>query len=311
MHLSIASKKSPNMPKKIVDQNMLNSSETGLGGCLARDPELRIVIPDVAFVEMCKGPEWELTMKLALREVAPYVDRAEMSWAVGEALELESNTTRPVKVSELTPPAFQVVLRGLIRDLADDAPPEAKRSLRARVGAVHSEVAAELLDADEAKKRAGTLAQTWREALAPEIIKAAGSSKTDAAYVSALIQVEADALAFHFATHDLGMLPGAATEFVAAKPMILRHLLANVRYSLLAAQRGPIALERTRAAKELNNKFDLEYGILATYFDGLLTNDKQAMQAYSELREMLDRPVGLARQIREEFIAGLGLYSRS
>jgi hypothetical protein len=42
--------------------------------------------------------------------------------------------------------------------------------------------------------------------------------------------------------------------------------------------------------RELNHLLDIEYVTIASYFDDLITEDRGARVAYSELREILDMP---------------------
>ena len=128
-------------------------------------------------------------------------------------------------------------------------------------------------------------------------MRAICSSTCDTQFASALAQVNAANFSILVAERDLGMSADEARGFVAAKPLVLRYFMAHALYSVRAAQRGSKALLQTAAKKELNNQLDLEYGIVATYFDGFLTNDHRARGAFESLREMIDRPLDEAVQI--------------
>jgi hypothetical protein len=57
----------------------------------------------------------------------------------------------------------------------------------------------------------------------------------------------------------------------------------------------------------LNNRLDIEYVLIASYLDGLMSKDARAVEAYEELRAMLEMPLPEARRIREEGMRALGL----
>jgi hypothetical protein len=47
-------------------------------------------------------------------------------------------------------------------------------------------------------------------------------------------------------------------------------------------------IESVKPTKVTNDLFDHDYVLLATFFDGLVSNDKRANEAYSDLKYLLN-----------------------
>jgi hypothetical protein len=299
------------MPKYVIDQNMLNDAPTGIARLLAAAPDLTVVVPDTAFVEMMKSEEWELTMELSLRELHAYPGRVEMVIAVGEALGGELRTGRPTFARDLLPDALQELVGELIEAFSGDADQLKREVLRSRIVPARTELLETELDQQAVKTRTGRLLETWIKGLDRRILRLVGSPSCDPKFATALAQVNADSFTRLVAERDLRMSEVEAMAFVAAKPLVLRYFMAHALYSIRAAQRGPSALQQTGAGKELNNQLDLEYGIVATYIDGLLTNDRRAREAYESLREMIERPLEEAAHIVRKVLQSNGVAPRT
>ncbi|RYG58132.1 MAG: hypothetical protein EON56_00615, partial [Alphaproteobacteria bacterium] len=229
------------MRRLLVDQNTLNAGVDGARAQLAADPDVGIIVPDVAFVEMCKGPQWDLTMQLCLAQFAGYEKRISMTGAVGELLDHELQTKMPITVADVVPAQVQVVLQTFVDASTVGTQDEARALLRQHVAQTQIEVEADLLNAQQVKDRTLALANSWRQEL-PKVIKALASAQATPADVLNFVQVEAESLALKIATDRLGLSKTDAAEFVAAKPMVLRYLLATGRHSVLAARMGAGAM---------------------------------------------------------------------
>ena len=68
----------------VLDQNYLRSSE--LKALVLSEPNARFVIPDIALVEMCKGPKWRDVMQMSLQTMSTCPTRVFHSMAeIGRA----------------------------------------------------------------------------------------------------------------------------------------------------------------------------------------------------------------------------------
>jgi len=74
----------------VVDQNFLRTD--ALRDRLGAQPQLRIVLPDLAMFEMAKSTNRELTIKLSLSIVAEDPDRVFVSHALAHCLSYELKT---------------------------------------------------------------------------------------------------------------------------------------------------------------------------------------------------------------------------
>jgi hypothetical protein len=229
-----------------------------------------------------------------------------MSLSVAEALDKELTTGNATSRNDLVPPELQELLRAIVRSTGSKGTFEKSEAIRMRVAEIQADIERDLLDADKARRMTSELVQTLHRGLRREVMSAVASSKADPEFVSAFIQVQAHVLCVETA-EQMGMTSRKAEAFVERQPMILRRFQAYVRHSLLLARYGPDSVVHARAKKELNNRLDIEYALTASYFDGLLTNDRRARDAYYDLRKMLNTPLTQARAALDLKLRELGL----
>ena len=107
--------------------------------------------------------------------------------------------------------------------------------------------------------------------------------------------------------HGLGV--DEMAEFVASKPLLLRHHILRVRQAVRwVVDHG---FESADPDRLLNDRLDHEYVVLGTYFDGVLTRDKGARMADRDLRILLDDVASTAlRQAYGKLFGGVEVTSR-
>ncbi|MGA3943927.1 hypothetical protein ACI2TU_22360 [Ralstonia nicotianae] len=272
------------MTTYVVDLNMLQSVD--LTNLISAEPQARFVLPDVAFVEMSKHEDWQLTMGLALNVFGGRTECIDMSLAVGEAMNKELSSGKLISINQLLPDDFRQFLRGLVSEFAENRPGPNQARMDQYFSEVRKDLLASDINAPSAKQRTLDLLQVWCDGVKPTLMKAIRKPNADRLFFLSMVQVQAEEICRSLLTTS-GLSTDEVSALMPFKPMCLRYLYAITRYSLLAAKQGG-GLQSMDAAKELNHQLDLDYGIVASYFDGLLTKDQRAKQAYDDLMEILN-----------------------
>ncbi|NKA89339.1 hypothetical protein GO305_02927 [Ralstonia solanacearum] len=293
------------MATYVVDLNMLQSAD--LTNLISAEPEARFVLPDVAFVEMSKHEDWRLTMGLALNVFVGQTERIDMSLAVGEAVNEELTSGKSISINQLLPVDFRQFLRGLVSELAENRPGSNQARMDQRFREVRKDLLASDIDAPSAKQRMLDLLQVWLDGMKPKLMKAIRKPNADRLFFLSMVQVSGDEFYRRLLTTS-GHSTYEASALMQFKPMCLRYLYAITRHVLLAAKQGG-GLQSIDAAKELNHQLDLDYGIVASYFDGLLTKDQRAEAAYEDLMEILNTPSEVAESRFRAGLIELGLIA--
>lgn len=271
------------MKTYVIDMNVLQSAE--LASQILSEPDSRFVLPDVAFVEMCKHDSWELTMRSALNVFAGCTDRIEMSLSVGETINEEIETLVPTTSSTFLPPDFTSFARKLIGEVIQGHQREAYKIVHTKFSDVRQELLSAELDAPRAKDRTLNLLNTWLSGLAPKLMTAIRKPDLNRLFFLSIVQVNAESFCLQY-LESIGVTTDGAHSFMDKKPMLLRYFYAITRHSLLAAKAGS-GFSAMKAEKELNHLLDLEYGLVATYFDAFLSQDHRANEAYHDLVTIL------------------------
>jgi hypothetical protein len=294
------------MPIRVADQNLFNPTPGGVRDRLAAESDLQVVIPDAALVEMCKGETWAQTFELGLGELRGFEDQVILSASIYDVLAEELATGVAATSEDVLPPEVQPAVHTLLRSVGEGTWTQAD-AVRAQVEEIQKDIQTELLDAGQARDITAALVATWHDGLTPALLKALSSTKVDPDFVRAFIVAESYSLCVRISRDRMELSEEQTLEFIRAQPLMLRYLLAMARHSLRLARNGKDSVAQTAAWKELNNRLDIEYVLIATYVDGFMSKDRRAEEAYEELRAMLDMPLAHARQVRDEGVRALGL----
>ena len=81
------------------------------------------------------------------------------------------------------------------------------------------------------------------------------------------------------------LLPDAPRDFVAANPIILRFIFAQIANVARWHTLGGLGAAKPDTAQ--NDRFDREYVVIASYFDRILARDSDVITADMELRALL------------------------
>lgn len=111
----------------VIDQSYFRDDR--LNELLGNHPEIKILIPDVAFVEMAKSTQWESTFRKSLQTLSQYASRCTSIISVSEAIRYEIKSKRSVD-GHLTCREFTPYLRKLLIELNSGKDGNAIRMLR-------------------------------------------------------------------------------------------------------------------------------------------------------------------------------------
>lgn len=273
------------MTTYVVDQNRMRKPE--LQTCINEEPGSRFVIPDVALVEMSKSEtHWQDTMKNSLAPLRPALGRTILSLSIGEAMSIELSRHRAITSEELLPDDFTNFVRELVVEFDENRVGTSLSRVISGFKDVRAKLANEDLDAHNRKAKIEEIVELWRSGLKPELLSALRSGRYEPGFRLAFIQSYVDAYLFPNEMEKLGLTETKRFSFRDEKPMLLRYMYLVVRHALdWAISSG---LENTTPEKELNHLLDMEYAAIASYYDGLISEDKGARRAYDDLAQILN-----------------------
>jgi len=268
------------MPIFVLDMNFLQTEE--LKERLQSDLTTRYVLPDVALVEMCKNADWQLTMKLATGVLYNHTERLKVSLSVGEALTIELRRLVPLRGEDFLSDSFAKKVAYLIQTLNEDHS-KIDTELETEMTAAREALLKEELNADEAKTRTKTLLELLNKGLNPAVIKALRAPGLKHESLIAFAYETAHAYSWHLLTTKHGMPDSDAIEYLDLRPLILRYQFLLVRNCFVHIRNG-IDIASYKASNELNNQLDLDFALIASYFDDLLSKDLNLVKSYADLK---------------------------
>lgn len=266
----------------VVDQNMMR--DEALVELIKAEPEATLVLPDVAFVEMSKHQDWEVTMARSLSRFKPAALQACLVVSVGEAMNIELTDRRCIQMAELFPNEFRGFVQSLVQEFGENREGPSRRLIRTRFGAVRAALLEEDLDAETRKGRVTNFVAKMERALNAGSKRQLRQKGGDESLRLQLVR----GCAYTWCQNDLrarGFSDESAYAFSATKPMVLRYWLALVNHVVNWVIMGGV--DNVSPQKELNSLLDMEYGVIATFFDGFLSKDGNAYKAFQDLKIML------------------------
>jgi hypothetical protein len=237
----------------VVDQNVMRKQV--LETSVQNDPQTSFIITDTALVEFVKHPRWEHTMRGSLAILAQAPERTFVSLSIGEVLHKERATFQPIDRTALLNDDFAQQVREIMTALISPSSSAALDDIRQNIDAWRED-----LLKTEADMRAGRMSSQARL----ELIRDRGTKI--------------------FMNH-CAVPPEGAAAFAAKKPMTLRHVYMQLHQAMWWASNGGLASAPPGAIS--NQRLDAEYALIASFFDGMLTEDRGAKCAYDSLVEIL------------------------
>jgi hypothetical protein len=290
----------------VVDLNLLQ--DPSLATQIKADSNFRFVIPDVALVEMCKHENCHLTMKLALKVFAANTERVVVARSVGETLNMELDSLSPITTDRLLSHDFTTITRQLIIDLVRDDR-NTKETIQGRFGAARIGLLKQDLNAIAAKGRTERLLEILRKGLTPQIIGAIRKPTLDCTRLLSFVQVMAEIFLLQMLRKDFGMSEQDARYLITQRPMYLRYYYVLALHCLMTIRMGG-DISGMKAEKELNHHLDLDYVLIASYFNDLLSRDNRMKEVYLNLRTILATSSDEALERLDEWFLEVGVEVR-
>lgn len=271
----------------VADQNYLRAPE--LEALLTTDPSVRVIFPDLGFLEMAKGEQQELTVRHSLRILAKFPSRVKLARSVGQALRHELDTKRAV-AGLIAPRASTKIVREVLACLATDPDTTAVKRLLDQPAEYITWLKHIFLDHVDNKDRALLLVEATRHDTGADFVKQVRSGQASFEERVNFVAERVPSMLLSVLVEDrFGFSAEKAKVFVRRKPLLLRYFYLNVWAALDWEEMG--RLEGLSPEKVSNDYLDREYIIAATYFDGLLTKDTRMNTAYEALTQLLQRRV--------------------
>ena len=223
-------------------------------------------------------------MRPSFALLAPEAHRTFFSLSVGEAIQNEIRNCKASDRVALLPQDLQKFFRSFLIELASGLNGNAISKVHGGIRQTRPELLKHELNADAAKTRVEKMVEAWVRGLDPDIVKCLKNGTYGCAHRLALIKLNGDEFFMKIAL-DLGMTEPAAKAFRSQKPMLLRYIYLMV----LNALRWVIkeGLSSAKPKKVHNHLMDIEYVLIASLFDDLLTKDNEARKVCSDLSVLL------------------------
>jgi len=268
----------------VVDQNVLRRDDI-LRPAIerARRQGGRVIIPDVAFVEMTKSEEWRETVRRSLRLLSLAPELVILGRPIPELLREEKQTGRPI-----AEPVHDAELTGFLQQLLKDFRKQQGPALDrfwASVPSAREAMRADYLNDPRNKQRIVEFVGVWRQILGRRERSEMAQDASTQAY--ALARPEwSDRLRGEMIS--AGYSQEAARDLASPAGATYRVLLAMGCVALRWFLRGGIE----GAGPELltNDLVDADYAVTASYCAGLVTCDKDHSALHALLRNALTSP---------------------
>lgn len=265
----------------VVDQNYLRT--TALRDILVEKPHLRLVLPDLALLEITKSDKRELTVQKSLEIIADNPSRIFVSRAMSECLRYELTTARSVGGHFLSRPAtifLRQVLLAVKTNVSNDQYRRVIEDLENRLAGLKKDY----LSHDENKSRSLELVDQTVKAMSAEFAKRIRSSSATHEERIEFVGEKATFL-LEGVLADYGFSRGKVMAFIKTKPMLVRYFYVKLWTCLVWEEQG--RLEGLGAEKVSNDLLDHEYVLAATFFDGVLSDDTKVNDAYQAVTRLL------------------------
>jgi hypothetical protein len=281
----VSSNVRPLMGKRfvVIDQNVLRKPY--LETLLVDDPDLRVVLPDLAFLEMTKSPEWESTLRNSLATLSRYPRRVYVCQSVNETLRLELSELKSHAASLSYPDATKFV-RDILDGFRNGTGSASLERIRENPDGHLDELIAQHLNHEGNKDGLAQLVDSTAGMIPAEAKKRlrAGSMPDDER-LDVLHQIGTSMLPEILASRDIAA--PQAIRLRGQKPMLLRYLYLKAWRCLRWLSSG--GFESFPPKSVTNEELDDQYILAATCYHGLLSEERASNEAYRDLRQLLTR----------------------
>jgi hypothetical protein len=269
----------------VVDQNLMRRPL--LETLLFDDPELQIVIPDLAFLEMTKTDEWESTLANSLAILARYRSRVHVCLSLNEALRYELHSLSPVGRKMYFPEATNFV-RDLLMGVQTGRESEALMRIRENPDGHLQNLAAQHLNHLANKESVSELVSATSQLITDDTKKRLrAKTLSDSERIDLLFELGQGLLPQVLGSRGVPHAP--AVSFARRRPMTIRYIYLKAWRCVRWIADG--GLENRDPDKVTNDELDDQYILAATFFSGLLSWERTVNEAYRDLKRVLARTV--------------------
>lgn len=266
----------------VLDQNYLRSEK--LKQIISTEQETHFVIPDSAMVEMCKSPSWEITTRQSLQALSQCPNRVHVAICMGEAVRFEMQHCKSVEGKLLDRKC-----RALFRDILADTKTEKEYSALTQEKMLSIQ---DLLNKDELnntknKASLNRYIAAVRANLTEDMQKNLKDRHQDNEYKRELITKLTIESLLPFLQEELKLSIEKSKHFLKKKPIAFRFIWLRTWLSIDWFLKGGI--EDTKPSKVTNDFLDHDYILTATFFNGILSEDKRVNLAYQDIMQMLKK----------------------
>lgn len=275
------------MPRHLVlDQNYLRFE--GLINLIAAEPDAIFILPDVALMEMCKGGSWRHVMRSSLAEISKIPNKVKLSLCVGEALRKELAAFNSIE-GLLLPGEFDSFKDSLLKDVAEGkSSPMGLDFIAASIESAQKDFRNGELNHEKNHEKYLQLNALIKKSLSAKLIKALRNRMISEDARLTIICEIAQKL-FHDFLLTEGLSKERAFAFISQKPILYRFYILRVQQDIEWIREG--GLESQPAARITNNLMDLDYVLIGSFFDAILSRDGRVVDADRDLRGCLSRAI--------------------
>ncbi len=274
------------MSSIIIDQNRFRSGELDDELHYAKPDDLFVII-DAAFIEMCKGNEYESTLNKSLAFLREHPSKVAVSASISQLMRQEIESKQPtvdIINHELTD-AFRLYLEES-RTLGSTGPLHSE--LMRRITLHQASLANEQLNVIVKRPQLEGAVIEWEQMLSPEELLSLRNSKWSDDDWLRTSGVSAAKRTTQLLIEN-GWSVDEAKAFTKLSPIMFRVQFAFNNLALFWLQKG--GLPTAGDDKVLNDLIDLDYAVSATYATKLMTNDGKANLLFSHLKHLLEKIV--------------------
>jgi hypothetical protein len=258
----------------VVDQNFMRKPQ--LRELLDGNSNIQLIVPDCALEEMVRLPKWEATIQQSFRIIASAMHRTFFSASIGELLRYELEHLTSISRKQLLPPELTVGARAMITAILGQG--TSAEASRLRVVAASRDIVGERAEPDQVKAKLvanlALLKGTNGEPLTREI--RSGRMSEDARLGLLKLRGE-EVCQRHFGN--------VTSALRVADFLTTRFVYASLWYQEFWLNGG---LDDAKPKTLANDEFDMEYALIASFFEDLLSEDRRAKACAVALRRLTD-----------------------
>lgn len=265
----------------VVDQNYFRAED--LKKIVSAVPQAKFVIPDIALLEMCKGPNWEGVMRKSLSTLSTCSDRVFLSMSVFNAINFEVANLKSVE-GRLLPKELRKLIRSILFDIQNGTSSYGVSTIISGIKNAQVDIGHNELNHAQNELSLRTRTKIIYSLLDESLLKRLKKGAVSDPERLSLIKKISTELFFHYLSKS-GVSENKIRIFLKTKPLLLRHFHLCVRHAFEWTIHGGI--NSFPAEKMTNDILDQDYVAIASFFDELLSKDSKVLKADKDLRQLL------------------------